>query len=77
MVGFVFGISVTVADADLLASSWLVAVTFTVCCAEIVAGAVYSPAALTVPTPAGLIVHATAMLLVFVTVAVNCAVCPP
>ena len=77
MVGVVFGIRVTVAKADLLVSAWLVAVTVTVCCAEIVAGAVYSPDALTVPTPAGLIVQVTAVLLVFVTVAVNCALWPP
>ena len=40
MVGVVFGIKVTVAEADAALSTWLVAVTVTVCCVEIVAGAV-------------------------------------
>jgi hypothetical protein len=76
MVGVVlFTVRVTVAVEDLLVSAWLVAVTVTVCWAEIVAGAVYSPDVLIVPTPAGLIVHVTAVLALFV-VAVNCCVWP-
>ena len=41
-------------------------------CAEIVAGAVYNPDELIVPVPAGLIDQVTAVLVVLVTVAVNC-----
>src|SRR5271157_1534116 len=48
----------------------------TVCCVAIVAGAVYSPAWLIVPTPVGLIVHVTAVLLLLLTLAVNCCACP-
>ena len=71
MVGFVFGISVTTAEADLLASAWLVAVTVTVCCAVQVLGAEYMPAAEIVPIE-GLIDQVTAVLVVLLTVAVNC-----
>jgi len=67
----VIGNSVTVADADLLALATLVAVTTTVCCEEMGVGGVYTPELLTVPT-AGLTNHVTAVLLVFVTVGVNC-----
>jgi hypothetical protein len=41
------------------------------------AGAVYNPVALIAPTPAGLIVQITAVLLELLTLAVNCCVCPP
>ena len=69
-------VMVAVPSAVLLAA--LVAVTVTVCAVVTVAGAVYNPPLLTVPAPvAGLIVHVTAVLLVFVTVAVNCCVPPP
>jgi len=54
-----------------------VAITVTVCCVATVAGAVYRPELLIVPVPAGPIVHVTAVLLLFATVAVNCCVCPP
>jgi hypothetical protein len=76
MVGVVFGIKVTVDEADAAVFAWLVAVTVTFCCAEIVAGAVYKPDELIVPVPAGLIVQVTAVLVVLVTLAVNCWVCP-
>ena len=66
------GISVTVAAADFALSAWLVAVTVAVCWLAIMVGAVYRPLALTVPAP--LTVHVTAVLVVFVTVAVNCCV---
>ena len=51
----------------------LVAVTVTVCCVAIEAGAVYRPVAETVPT-AGLTVHVTAVFELPVTVAVSCCV---
>src|SRR5690242_21745354 len=69
------GVSVTVAVPLLLASAWLVAMTVTVCCVVIVAGAVYSPPALMLPA-FGLIDHVTAVFALPVTVAVNCCVCP-
>jgi hypothetical protein len=72
-----FGIKVTFDEADTAVFAWLVAVTVTVCCVEMVAGAVYKPDELIVPVPAGLIVQVTAVLLVLVTVAVNCCACPP
>src|SRR5215471_18256357 len=65
------GMSVIVALADLVGSAALVAVTITACCDPIDAGAVYRPAALTVPT-LGAIDHVTALLLLPVTVALNC-----
>jgi hypothetical protein len=68
------GSSVIVAEADLVESAWLVAVTVTVCCVVIVAGAVYTPLALIVPTPSGLIVHVTAWFVLFATVAVKLCV---
>ena len=62
----------TVAEAFLVASAWLVAVTITFCVAVIVAGAVYTPVLLIVPDPLeGLMVQVTAVLFVFETVAVN------
>jgi hypothetical protein len=72
MVGVVFGINVTVDEADTAVFAWLVALTVTVCCVEIVAGAVYRPDELIVPVPVGLMVQVTAVLVVLVTVAVNC-----
>jgi hypothetical protein len=63
-----------VADADCVVSAWLVAVTVTVCCEEMVDGAVYSPDVLMVPVPAGAIAQVTVVLLVLVTVAMNCCV---
>jgi hypothetical protein len=66
-----------IADTDFVGSAWLVAVMVTVCCAEIVAGAVYRSDALSVPVPAGLIVQVTAVLLLFATRAVNCCFWPP
>jgi hypothetical protein len=68
------GIRVTVADPARVELATLVAVTVTVCCAEIGVGAVYSPEPVTVPT-AGLRDHVTAVFAVPVTVAVNCCVC--
>src|SRR5258708_32525 len=66
------GSNVIVAEADLFVSVWLLAVIVTVCWLVMLAGAVYSPAALIVPVPAGLIVQVTAVLMLFVTVAVSC-----
>jgi hypothetical protein len=54
-------------------SATLVAVTVTVCCELILEGAVYNPVDEIVPT-LGLMDHVTAVLLVSVTVAVNCLV---
>ena len=75
--------SVTVAEADLVGSARLVAVTVIVCCGKpgvwVVGkgGDVYKPVGLIVPTPAGLIVHVTAVLLAFATLARNCCVVLP
>ncbi len=66
------GVRVMLADADLVGSAWLVAVTVTVCGAAMVSGAVYNPEALIAPTPLGLNHQVTAVLLVLATVAVNC-----
>jgi multidrug efflux pump subunit AcrB len=71
------GIKVTVAEAAEVPFCWLVAVTVTGCFVVMLAGAVYSPVALMLPVPAGLIDHVTAVLLLFVTVAENCCVWPP
>jgi hypothetical protein len=71
------GSKVTVADADLVPSAWLVAVSVTVCCAVMPAGAAYRPLLLIDPVPAGLIDQVTAVLLVFVTLAENCWVWLP
>jgi hypothetical protein len=68
------GISVIDAEAEADVFAWLVAVTVTVCCDAIDAGAVYKPDALIVPTE-GLNVQVTAWFEVFATVAVN--VCVP
>ena len=68
--------SVIAALADLVPSATLVAVTVTACCAVILAGAVYSPVLLTVPT-LGFTLQVTAVLPEPpVTVAVNCCVWP-
>jgi len=42
-----------------------------------VAGAVYKPDVLIEPIPTGIVDHVTALLTVFVTIAVSCAVWPP
>jgi hypothetical protein len=68
------GFNVTVAEALLVLSAALVAVTVTVCWLAMVAGAVYKPELLMVPV-AGLKLHVTAVLLVFPTVATNCCAC--
>ena len=47
-----------VAYADWVGSDWLVAVIVTVCAVAMLAGAVYRPVALNVPTPSGAINHA-------------------
>src|SRR5579863_8351006 len=65
------GLRVTVAVADLVVSATLVAVMVTVCAEEIVPGAVYKPLLDSVPAD-GLMLQVTAVLLVPVTVAVNC-----
>src|SRR5947209_8511430 len=70
------GVKVMVAVAAFVASAWLRAVTVTVCCAVMLAGAVYIPVELMLPLPAGAIDHVTATLAVFVTVAMNCWVPP-
>src|SRR5438045_78705 len=56
-------------------SATLVAVTVTAWAVETPEGAVYSPVLLIVPIR-GLMLHVTAVLAVFTTVAVNCCVCP-
>ena len=71
------GDKVIVAEAVAEEFAWLVAVTVTVVVLVMLAGAVYRPVELTVPVPTGLILQVTAVLLVFVTVAVNCCVWPP
>jgi hypothetical protein len=65
---------VSVAEADLPGSAALVAVTVTVCCEVIEAGAVYNPPLEILPV-AGLSDQETTVLLLPVTVAVNCWVC--
>jgi hypothetical protein len=69
-------LTVTVAAADFVVSAWLVAVTLTVCCFMMLAGAVYRPEALIEPVPEGLIVQLTAVFEVFATLAANCCVWP-
>src|SRR5437016_7040740 len=64
-------LSVTVAVADLVESATLVAVMVMVCEEEIVRGAVYKPQLVRVHID-GLMLQVTAVLLVPVTVAVNC-----
>jgi hypothetical protein len=66
-------ISRIVAEADLVVSATLVAVTVTVCCELMVDGGVYSPVGEMVPT-FGFRAQVTAVLLVLITVAVNCCV---
>ena len=65
------------AVADWVGSAWLVAVMLIVSCAVTVAGAVYRPAVLTSPAPAGLTVHVTAVLVVLARLAVISCVWPP
>lgn len=71
------GASVIVAVANLVVSAWLVAVTVTVCCVVMLAGAVYRPVALIVPGAFEGIDQITPVLLEFVTGAENCWPCPP
>src|SRR6185369_430400 len=70
------GFRLTVALADFVESTKLVAVTVTVCCALMTAGAVYSPAAEIVPAPAGVTDHVTRLSPLFNRVGVNCWVSP-
>jgi hypothetical protein len=66
-----------VAEADLVVSATLVAVTVTICSALTEDGGVYRPAGEIVPAPVfGLSAQVTAVLVAFSTVAVNCAVWP-
>src|SRR5579871_78555 len=58
-------------------SARLVAVTVTVCGVKTEGGAVYRPADVIEPMPAGVMVHVTPKPALFVRVAVNCCVCPP
>ena len=77
---------VTLAEADLVLSAWLVAVMMTVCGLGTKAGAVYRPDADIVPTvelppvTTGIALaptpHVTAVFVVLVTVALNWYVCP-
>ena len=60
----------------MVASAALVAVTVTTGCPVMEAGAVYRPVLSMLPVPAGLMDHVTAVLALFVTVALNCCVCP-
>ncbi len=64
-----------VAEALFVLSATLVAVTVTVCCALIVAGAVYKPVLLILPVPLGLMLHVTAVFGVLITMVLNCCVC--
>src|SRR5690349_17493706 len=66
--------NVTLAVPDLVLSATLVAVTVTVCAEGTELGAVYKPVEEIEPTPLGLIVQVTAVLLLLVTVAENCCV---
>ena len=76
IVGGTGGLKVTMAVADFVGSAKLVAVTVTVCEVLIDPGAVYSPAVLMAPVFVnGLILQLTAVLLVPVTVLVNCCCC--
>jgi hypothetical protein len=70
------GTRVTMALANLPELATLVAVIVTVWVALMLAGAVYSPPALSVPT-LGFMLHATPVLLVPVTDAANCWACEP
>jgi hypothetical protein len=68
-------VRVSVARPNLVVLAAEVALIVTVCCAARDGGAVYNPVEEIFPT-AGLNVHVTAVLLVPVTVAVNCCVPP-
>jgi hypothetical protein len=68
------GVRFTVAEADLVLSAALVAVTVIVCDELMLDGAVYKPAAEILPT-FGFSNHVTDVLGSPVTVAVNCCVC--
>lgn len=70
------GVRVIVAVPVFVLSATLVAVTVTVCCVVILAGAVYKPAALKLPVPAGLIDQLTLPFANPLTVALNCCVPP-
>src|ERR1017187_5024883 len=61
------GINVTVADAVKFEFAWLVAVTTTVCCVVMLAGAVYRPVWSMAPAPAGKIVQMTGVEQLFST----------
>ena len=69
--------SVMVAEAETDGLAWLVAVSVTVTGSVTLAGAVYKPAALMLPVPAGLIDQVTEALAAFPTDARNCCVPPP
>ena len=68
------GFNVTVDSAHFVLSATLVALTVTICCVAILAGAVYNPPALRLPTPAGVRVQFTAVFAVPETDAANCCV---
>ena len=68
------GVTPITALADFVASAALVAVTVRTCVELTEVGAVYSPVASMLPTPAGVADHVTDVLLLNVTVAVNCCV---
>lgn len=72
--GLLTGFKISEADAVLVASAWLVAVTTIVCCEPIVAGALYNPFAI-VPT-FGASDQLTVVLVVPETVGLNCVDCP-
>jgi hypothetical protein len=67
------GVRITAALAELFGSAWLVAVTITCWDVAMFAGAVYNPLLARLPI-GGFNVHFTAVLLLPVTVAVNCCV---
>src|SRR5271154_3683721 len=71
------GVSPRMALADFVLSATLVAVTVSTCVEVTDAGAVYNPVVSIVPTAGGITDHVTAVLLLNVTVAVNCCACPP
>ena len=70
------GSSFTEAEADCAVFDRLVAMMVTVCCVVTLEGAVYNPAALIMPVPAGLIVHDTFVLFTELIIAVYCSDCP-
>src|SRR5579864_989965 len=69
------GSRITVAAPVMAVLAWSVAVTVTVCCVAMLAGAVYRPVALTLPAPEGLIDQFTGELQLPMMVDVNCCVC--